>query len=312
MHVHVQRCWETDNEVGAKALCGTSLALSPDMSSSEFSSHPALDGATIAGLEHTAFRLASAAGQRICTALRGSVEVDFKPPDSGRPQDSNPVSDVDRDIESFIRSRLAIAYPDHAVIGEELPTSGTAQLTWIIDPIDGTSNFINGLPLFACSVGVLYEGHPVAGAIWCATSHTLMPGTYHAATGSQLKFDGRALSRRSRGRGRGLAAEPGCAPLYAALWDTRVLGCATIEFAFVASGLLSIAYIPRPRIWDAAAGLALLRAADCRAVVQRGAAWDTMLYFQASQSSTDDLAGWSEPLLIGTEVEINRAIGRTE
>jgi hypothetical protein len=37
-----------------------------------------------------------------------------------------------------------------------------------------------------------------------------------------------------------------------------------------------------------------------------------MLYFQASQSSTDDLAGWSEPLLIGTEVEINRAIGRTE
>ena len=87
-----------------------------------------------------------------------------------------------------------------------------------------------------------------------------------------------------------------------------MLGCATIEFAFVAAGLLSIAYIPRPMLWDAAAGLALLHAAGCRAVVRRAGSWDTMLYFPAALSGTDDLVRWSEPLLIGEPPELARAI----
>jgi fructose-1,6-bisphosphatase/inositol monophosphatase family enzyme len=87
-----------------------------------------------------------------------------------------------------------------------------------------------------------------------------------------------------------------------------VLGCATVEFAYVAVGLLRIAYIPRPRIWDAAAGLALLHAAHCQAMVRRTAGWDTMLYFPAALSGTDDLVHWSEPLLIGEPSDLARAI----
>ena len=262
----------------------------------------------MAALERTAADLARTAGEHICAAYGGELGVDFKPPTEGSAPNSNPVSRVDEQVESLIRTRLSGAYPEHAIIGEELPAAASSSpFTWVVDPIDGTTNFINGLPLFACSIGVLFAGHPIAGAIWCASTHTFRPGTYHASAGGPIKFDGRPLGRRAAGSWRGLAAEPGRAPRYAALWDTRVLGCATVEFAYVAAGLLRIAYIPRPRIWDAAAGLALLHAADCRAMVERASRWNTMLYFPVSGERPDSLVDWSEPLLIGSQSELARA-----
>jgi fructose-1,6-bisphosphatase/inositol monophosphatase family enzyme len=82
-----------------------------------------------------------------------------------------------------------------------------------------------------------------------------------------------------------------------------------LEFAFVAAGLLSLAYIPRPALWDAVAGLVLLAAADCRAVALRGARWETLLYFDVSgEQSAATLARWSEPLLLGDEPALARAV----
>ncbi|MFL6604873.1 MAG: inositol monophosphatase family protein [Steroidobacteraceae bacterium] len=263
------------------------------------------DAATVVALERTAADLARTAGAHICAAYEGELGVAFKAPAAGSAPNSNPVSRIDKHVEALIRTRLAAAWPEHTVIGEELPAAASSSpFTWVVDPIDGTTNFINGLPLFACSVGLLFRGHPIAGAIWCASTHTFHPGTYHARAGGSLQFDGRPLSRRAAGTWRGLAAEPGTAPTYAALWDTRVLGCATVEFAYVAAGLLRIAYIPQPRIWDAAAGLVLLHAADCRALAARASRWDTMLYFP---SGTDNLVDWSEPLLIGSQSDLARA-----
>jgi len=264
------------------------------------------DPALIAALEGAAIDLARAGGEHICAAYSGELGVDFKPPRSGSAVNSNPVSRIDHEVEALVRARLARDFPDHTVIGEELPpTSGAAHFTWVIDPVDGTTNFINGLPLFACSIGVLHRGRPVVGAIWCATTHAFRPGTYHASgIGDSLYFDGTPLTRRASGTWRGLAAEPGAAPLYASRWDTRVLGSATVEFAYVAAGLLRIAYIPHPRLWDVAAGLSLLRAAGCRALARRAGRWETKLYLPADAASFPQ---WSEPLLIGSGDELERA-----
>jgi myo-inositol-1(or 4)-monophosphatase len=263
----------------------------------------------VAALERTAADLARTAGEHICAAYEGELGVDFKAAAAGAAQNSNPVSGADKHVESLIRARLSAAYPEHAILGEELPAAaGSAPFTWVVDPIDGTTNFINGLPLFACSIGLLFHGRPIAGAIWCASTHAFRPGTYHASAGGPLQFDGIPLSRRAAGAWRGLAAEPGRAPTYGALWDTRVLGCATVEFAYVAAGLLRIAYIPRPRIWDAAAGLVLLNAARCRAMVERAPGWETMLYFPDPAARADNLVDWSEPLLIGSPSELARAL----
>jgi len=253
-------------------------------------------------------RLAHIAGEYIFSAYVEYPEVDFKPPGSGGAPNSNPVSATDRAVERLIRERLAEEFPADAVIGEEYGvTGGQSPFTWVIDPVDGTTNFVNGLPLFAASIGVLYRGWPVAGAIWCSCSHAFAPGVYHACAGGPLQFAGTVLRRRAQGQWRALASEPGRAPTYAALWDTRVLGCSTLEFAFVAAGLLSFAFISRPKLWDVAAGVVLLQAAGCRAVIPRGSDWETLLYFGTPGEDVAALCGWGEPVLLGEEPALERA-----
>jgi myo-inositol-1(or 4)-monophosphatase len=260
-------------------------------------------------LADAAARLAQLAGEYIVAACLRPPDVEFKPPDLEGAPNSNPVSATDHAVEHLIRERLAEEFPAHAVIGEEHGVSAgrNSPFAWVIDPVDGTTNFVNGLPLFASSIGVLYHGWPVAGAIWCSCAHTLAPGVYHASASGPLQFEGAVLRRRPRGEWRGLASEPGRAPTYGALWDTRVLGCSTLEFAFVAAGLLSFAYLSHPKLWDVAAGLALLQAAGCRAIRAGAASGDTLLYFGTPGSDLESLSHWSEPILLGDELALERA-----
>jgi myo-inositol-1(or 4)-monophosphatase len=78
----------------------------------------------------------------------------------------DPVSEVDGRVEAMMRSHLADCFPDHGIIDEEMANHPglDTDFVWAVDPIDGTSNFINGIPLFASFVGVLYRGVPVVGA----------------------------------------------------------------------------------------------------------------------------------------------------
>jgi myo-inositol-1(or 4)-monophosphatase len=259
-------------------------------------------------LAAAATRLAHVAGEYIFAAYAETPLVDFKPPGPGGAQNSNPVSSTDLAVEALLREQLAAEFPEHTVIGEECGVNvpSASPFAWAIDPVDGTTNFVNGLPLFATSIGVLYHGWPVAGATWCASTHTFSPGVYHARAGGPLQFSGDVLRRRRRGAWRGLASEPGRAPAYAGLWDTRVLGCSTLEFAFVAAGLLSFAFISRPKLWDVVAGLVLLEAAGCRAFSQRGSQWDPLMHFHLATDPTG-LAHWSEAVVLGDELALERA-----
>ena len=257
-------------------------------------------------------QLAQAAGAQIAAAVNGELAVQFK---ATRPEwaaNSNPVSQVDQDVEAFIRAQLAQHHPHAAIIGEEQAPSGPADapLAWVIDPIDGTCNFINGVPLYACSIGVLHEGWPVAGAIWCAASHAVGPGVYHAHAGGPLCFNGQPMTRRQPGNWRGLAAEHGRACRYGAHWDTRVLGTAAVEFAWVACGLLRLAHMPRPRLWDAAAGLTLLHAAGCSASTWEHGRWAPLVQFKppASRQGRSSLADWKQPVLIGAAEDLAAAM----
>ncbi|MCM2293909.1 myo-inositol-1-monophosphatase [Allorhizobium sp. BGMRC 0089] len=89
---------------------------------------------------------------------RGTLETETK---SG-PQDF--VSEADKAVETLIRQRLAEAFPGEMVLGEEFGGTATRHC-WIIDPIDGTSNFLRGLPLWGISLGYIAEGEPVLGVI---------------------------------------------------------------------------------------------------------------------------------------------------
>lgn len=85
------------------------------------------------------------------------------------------VTDVDREAEALILGRIRNAFPDHAVLAEEEATAATgapagmpdAEWVWIVDPLDGTTNFLHRYPMYAASVAVVHEGVPAAGAVTC-------------------------------------------------------------------------------------------------------------------------------------------------
>jgi myo-inositol-1(or 4)-monophosphatase len=255
---------------------------------------------TLLRIEQVAAQLARAGGEYVLAASPQTRTVEFKGSARGTGGNFNPVSNVDREVEQRLRAAIAAEFPEHVVIGEELeaPAREDAPFVWVLDPIDGTSNYLNGLPLFSCSVGVLFEGAPVVGAIWCVSSHERRPGVYHAVEGGNLSFDGAPLSRRPAATWRGLASEPGSAPRHGARFDTRVLGSAALECAYVAAGILRLSHLARPAIWDVAAGIVLARAAGCQVMTRRDGRTEPFQSFSGEKSGTAALRTWRQPLII--------------
>jgi histidinol phosphatase-like enzyme (inositol monophosphatase family) len=90
---------------------------------------------------------------------RDDLQVDRK-------EDDSPVTAADRQAERLLRERIAAAYPEDAIVGEEFPErQGSSGYRWILDPIDGTKSFIHGVPLYGTLVGVECDGESIAGVI---------------------------------------------------------------------------------------------------------------------------------------------------
>lgn len=254
-------------------------------------------------IESLAVELANIAGAEIRSALGGMLTVRYKTDASAGVLWRDPVSEVDHKVEKIIRDRIGEQFPDHGIIGEEMkaqPSHGSSFI-WAVDPIDGTTNFINGFPMFAASIGVLHEARPVAGAVWCATSHALRSGVYHAHEGGKLRFEGGDVTPKANPAVRsGLAGVP-VIKAEDMPWETRKTGSAAIECAMVAAGLLRVARFSNPNIWDVAGGLALVRAA--RGVVRQkaGDSWRPMDQFEPAKGP-DDATGirfWRRSIVIG-------------
>jgi histidinol-phosphatase len=103
-------------------------------------------------------RAAEAAGEVAMKYYRGGFEVTIKP-------DQTPVTQADREAEQAIKSILRRAYPDHGFLGEELGEEGPKERRFIIDPIDGTKNFIRRVPIWAVLLGLEEAGEITAGVM---------------------------------------------------------------------------------------------------------------------------------------------------
>jgi myo-inositol-1(or 4)-monophosphatase len=268
---------------------------------------PVPDHQLLAEIERTAVELSQLAGAEIRTALGRVLTVRYKGLATGEAPPTDPVSEVDHNVEVLIRARLGDRFPDHGIIGEEIdePTAGEREFVWVIDPVDGTANFVAGFPLFAASVGVLHRGRPVVGAVWCSTGHALRAGTYHAREGCPLRFEGEPLpERHNPSLQRHLGGEPGTAPPGRYPWDIRVTGSAAIECAFVAAGLLRVARFERPNIWDVGGGIPLLRAAGCEIRGHMpGGGWASLERFESEAG----LRRWTQGLVIGEPEAVDLA-----
>ena len=259
-----------------------------------------LRAATLADIEAVAVEFAQIAGAEILQALGRTIAVRYK---GNAASVMDPVSEVDQEVERLIRLRLATVFPLHDIVGEEVEerTGREHDVVWVVDPIDGTTNFVNGFPLFAASIGVLHRGRPVAGAIWCSTSHLLRPGVYHARSGSGLHFDGAPVEARGNlAIRRRLAGEP--APSGWEEWDVRQTGSAAIECAFVAAGLLEVARFGQPHVWDVGAGLVLVQEAGRSVYARTEDGWqplERLVGPMPAEGGSPDLRQWRQPLIVG-------------
>ena len=257
-----------------------------------------LDDHELEALEREAVELATLAGARVTTGFGRALAVRYKGSEAGEATYRDPVSEVDQDVEAVIRAQVAARFPGHDVLGEEdeaRPGRGH-DVVWAVDPVDGTANFVNGFPLFSASIGVLWRGQPVVGAVWCSTSHALRPGVYHARRGGALGFDSDrfepapnpGVRRRLIGLGWGLDADwP---------WDVRKSGSAALECAFVAAGLLEAARFEAPNVWDVAGGIPLVQAAGGTVHADVGAGWRELESFAAEDR---DLRDWRGRVILG-------------
>ena len=192
------------------------------------------------------------------------------------------VTETDREVEAFIRSRLAQLRPDDGFFGEESDAADSASgLTWVVDPIDGTVNFLYGIPAWAVSIAVV-EGGPdprtwtaVAG---CVVNAVL--GEVFTASRGQGAFLGDEciavsgaddLALSLIGTGFSYAAETRriqaavVADLIGRTRDVRRIGAASLDLCSVAAGRLDAYYERGLSPWDHAAGA--LIAAEAGAVV---------------------------------------------
>lgn len=254
-------------------------------------------------IEAEALRLATLAGAEITATIGRTLAVRYKTGGEGQGAPRDPVSEVDQHVETVIRAELAERFPEHDIIGEEMDErpGRSHDFVWAVDPIDGTANFVNGFPLYAASIGVLHQGRPVAGAIWCSASHKLHAGVYHARDGARLHFDSEELIRPDTTQvRRRLAGLPsGAANL--GRWDVRKTGSAAIECAFVAAGLLEVAYFEAVNLWDVAGGARLALSAGCDVRVRGPNGWAPLERFETPDVDAEpgDLRRWRCPMLIG-------------
>lgn len=181
------------------------------------------------------------------------------------------VSIADREVEQMIDRQIRAAFASDGFLGEETGLQpGTSGFTWVVDPIDGTSPFLNGMPNWCVSVAVLFEGEPVIGVIYAPCFEEC----YIAATGQGATLNGKTLrvdpSRTVQNHVVGFGANSYVTPqevgellsgLLAAGGNFIRIGSGALMLAWVAAGRVVGYFEPYMHAWDCLAGYCLVKEA---------------------------------------------------
>jgi len=267
-----------------------------------------------------AAEFAQGAGNILLNLFGKQVEVDYK-----NKAKTDPVSEADTASQDFLSKAIAARYPDHAVLGEEKPAdkdeakreseNETVDYLWVLDPLDGTKNFLNGLSIWGCSVGLLHKGRPVAGAIFTPESTPDTGGVIYRAWEGGGAYRGEQpieVASDDRPTAKRIASFPGAywmqfrpkGPLKSGMGEVRATGSITYELSLVARGGLHYALFGAPNIWDVAAGIIIVREAGGDPLVRRGGTdhWDSFDAFFSQGPlpiKVDAVRKWQQSLIVG-------------
>lgn len=186
------------------------------------------------------------------------------------------VTQIDRDVEQMFRALVAERFPDHVVLGEEFESRGDrqrdAEYTWVFDPVDGTTNYAHGLPIFCCACSLERHGQPIVSAIYDPNRREL----FTAERGLGAWLNGSPMHVSTAGTlidsllctGFPYTVQTDSGYLLDLFGDflrvaraVRRLGSAAIDMAYVAAGRLDGFWEVKLNPWDVSAGALMVEEA---------------------------------------------------
>ena len=202
------------------------------------------------------------------------------------------VTEADRASEQLIRSLIGERRPDDAVLGEEAGSqTGTSGVRWVVDPIDGTVNFLYGIPQYAVSIAAEQDGRTVAGVVLNVAHGTEFVAHRAADGGAVATRDGAAIAVNGpaplaqRLVATGFSYDPAVRERQARAWgrllprvrDLRRLGSAALDICMVAEGGVDAYVEEGVNPWDYAAAALVAEAAGAQVELLAGASGMTLL-----------------------------------
>ncbi|OPY88270.1 MAG: Inositol-1-monophosphatase [Syntrophaceae bacterium PtaU1.Bin231] len=216
-----------------------------------------------------AIETAKAAGQLLKSKFGGPLTVDYK-------GEIDIVTEADRMSEKLILENIGRRYPDHGILSEESPASGRgASFRWLVDPLDGTTNYAHGFPVFCVSMALEREGEVVLGVV----NNPMMDETFAARKGSGAFLNGRRLqvssvrtltaSLLATGFPYDIRSDDNnnldfFARMARSAQAIRRAGAAALDLCYVAAGRFDGFWELKLKPWDTAAGWLLVTEAGGR------------------------------------------------
>ena len=268
-----------------------------------------IDPDLLSSIEEHAASLAASAGKLLMDYFHRDMKVEYKSEGS-----RSPVSDADKGAEQLIVDGIRSRFPDHGILSEETPPAEDLDraFVWVIDPLDGTTNFVNGLPVFASSIGVLHQGKPIAGAIYVPSPTSSAGRVFHARCGGGAFVNDTPIRvyDKAKPMPNGLITLPASfrrryriGKELRRLGEPRNIGSTAYEMTLVASGVMQYAAFAAPHAWDVVAGVAIVREAGGEVMTRTSNRWLPLQAFpgprEASHPMEGDLAKWRASLLAG-------------
>jgi len=235
-----------------------------------------MDGRELEDLRDLAVEAATAAGQLLLAGAGGELLVDTK----SSPTDV--VTQMDRAAEHLLVERLLGARPDDGILGEEgASVAGTSGVRWVVDPLDGTVNYLFGIPAWGVSVAAEADGRSVVGVVVAPA----LGETYEGVLGGGSRLTTAAGTRELRvsevsdlaaalvatgfgylpERRRSQAAV--VADLLPRIRDIRRVGACSVDLCWLAAGRVDAYFERGPHLWDHAAGGLIAREAGAALVL---------------------------------------------
>jgi myo-inositol-1(or 4)-monophosphatase len=197
--------------------------------------------------------------------------------------DSSIVTVADKQSEEMIKKIILGEFPDHCILGEESGmTDNDSDFVWHVDPVDGTRNFANGIPIFAVSIALEKAGEIILGVVYNPVTNRM----FYGEKGNGVWLNGRQVFVSNQDDSQGMLTicagrEKGDLELKFELLhkgsefvrSVRSFGCAALEFAYLASGGTEALILLGLNTYDFAAGIFLVQEAGGKVTNMDGSNW---------------------------------------